>query len=189
MIEDKLKAILEDARQQMDKSLDHLRVELTHIRAGRATPVMLEDIRVDAYGSSMPLNQVASVGAPQPDLLVVQPWDRTMLGAIEKAIQQANLGFNPANDGNIIRIPVPTLTEERRRELAKGARGRGEESKISIRNIRRSSRDELKKAKDSENLSEDMLYESEDRLQKMTDDYVGRIDKMLDKKEAEIMAV
>ena len=189
MIDDTLKLILEDARETMHKSLEHLATELNHIRAGRASSSMVDDVRVDAYGSQMPLNQVASVNTPQSDLIVIQPWDKGMLGPIERAITVANLGLNPTNDGTLIRIAIPPLTEERRRELAKAARSQGEDAKVAIRNVRRASKDEIKKAADAESLSEDMRYESEDRLQKLTDEHVAKVDEMLDKKETDIMAV
>lgn len=189
MIDDSLNRILDDARQHMHKSLEHLANELNHIRAGRASTSMVDDVRVEAYGQQMPLNQVASVSAPQSDLIVIQPWDKGSLPSIERAIMAANLGLNPTNDGQLIRIAIPPLTEERRRELAKAARAQGEEAKIAIRNVRRSSKDDIKKAADAESLSEDMRFESETRLQKLTDEFVGKVDEMLDKKEHDIMAV
>ena len=189
MIDDTLKTILDQTRQDMHKALEHLAHEFDRIRAGRASTSMVDEVRVDAYGQQMPLNQVASVSAPQSDLIVIQPWDKGMLAPIERAITNANLGLNPTNDGTLIRIAIPPLTEERRRELAKLARNEGEEAKISIRNARRSGKDDIKKAADAESLSEDMRYESEDRLQKLTDEYVGKVDEMLDKKEVDIMAV
>lgn len=189
MIHEDLELILEDASEHMDKSIEHLRHELMSIRAGRATPAMLENIRVDYYGSSTPLSQMASISAPQADLLVVQPWDATALGDIEKAIQASNLGLNPSNDGGMIRLPVPPLSEERRRELVKAARSIGEEAKISIRNVRRHAKDDIKKTQESEKLQEDMRYEAEDRLQGMTDDHTKKVDSLLDHKENEIMEV
>ena len=189
MIDDSLNRILDDARQHMHKSLEHLANELNHIRAGRASTSMVDDVRVEAYGQQMPLNQVASVSAPQSDLIVIQPWDKGSLPSIERAIMAANLGLNPTNDGQLIRIAIPPLTEERRRELAKAARAQGEEAKIAVRNVRRASKDEIKKAVDAESLSEDMRYESETLLQKLTDEYVGKVDEMLEKKEHDIMAV
>ena len=189
MIDDRLTLILEEAREHMHKSLEHLAVELSHIRAGRANPAMVEDVRVEAYGSHMPLNQMASVSAPQSDLIVIQPWDRGQLGPIERAIMAANLGLNPTNDGTLIRIAIPPLTEERRQDLAKQARDKGEDAKIAIRNVRRDDKDHIKKAVDEEKLSEDMRFESEERLQKLTDEFVGRVDQMLEKKEHDIMAV
>lgn len=189
MLDENLQLILDETREQMDKTVDHLRTELNTLRAGRAHPAMLDTVRIDAYGSQMPLNQMASVSAPQADLIVVQPWDRSALSAIEKGIIAANLGLNPSNDGNLIRIPVPPPSEERRRELAKSARARGEDAKISIRNIRRASKDEIKSIQQEENLSEDLRYQAEDDLQKLTDEHVNRIDALLDRKESEIMEV
>jgi len=189
MIDVPLQAVLDEARQNMQKSLEHFAHELTHIRAGRATPSMVDEVRVDAYGQQMPLNQVASVSAPQPDLIVIQPWDKGSLGPIERAIQAANLGFNPTNDGQLIRISLPPLTEERRKELAKSARAQGEDAKVAVRNVRRQSKDDIKKTADAESLSEDMRYEAEQQLQKLTDEFTGRVEEILDKKEKEILSV
>lgn len=189
MIDASLSQTLDDARDLMQKSVEHLAHELSHLRAGRATPAMVDEVRVEAYGQHMPLNQVASISAPQSDLIVIQPWDKSTLAPIERAIQAANLGFNPTNDGQLIRISLPPLTEERRRELAKNARAQGEDTKVSIRNIRRSSKDDIKKISDAESLSEDMRYEAEERLQGLTDEYVGKVDEVVARKEKEIMSV
>ena len=189
MLDEMIQLILEDAKERMDKALEHLRSELTGIRAGRATPAMLENIKVDYYGSSTPLNQMASVSAPQADLLVIQPWDASALNDIEKAILAANIGVNPSNDGALIRVPIPPLSEERRKDLAKSARGRGEDGRVAIRNIRRNLKDEIKSVQQTENLPEDMRYEGEEQLQKLTDSYIGKIDDYLDRKEKEIMEV
>jgi len=184
-----LQLILEEAREHMEKSLAHLRSELAALRAGRATPAMLENLRVDYYGTMTPLLQLASITAPQPDLLVVQPWDRSALGAIERAIMHANLGLTPSNDGTIIRIPVPPLSEERRKELVRAARVRAEEARVAIRNIRRHAKEEIKKAKDTENLPEDLCHMAEEELQKLTDAYIEKINHLLERKEADIMEV
>lgn len=189
MVDQRIKALLDEADEQMEKSVEWLRSELNTIRAGRATPAMIENIRVEYYGSQTPLNQLASISAPQADLLIVTPWDKTVLGAVEKGIQAANMGLNPSNDGSMIRIPVPPLSEERRRDLVKAARSRGEEAKIAVRNIRREIKDRIKKVTDEESISEDMRYEGEERLQKVTDEYVETIDHLLDRKEGEIMEV
>jgi len=189
MIHEDLQLILEDADEHMDKSIEHLRHEMMSIRAGRATPTMLENVKVDYYGSITPLNQMASVSAPQPDLLVVQPWDRSALNDIEKAIQASNLGLNPSNDGGMIRLPVPPLSEERRKELVKAARAIGEDTKVSIRNVRRNAKDDIKKTQEAENLQEDMRYEAEEQLQVMTDKHTEKVDALLDHKEKEIMEV
>lgn len=189
MLDEALELILEDAKDHMDKTLDHLRAELKAIRAGRASPTMVENVRVDYYGSQTPINQMASISAPQPDLIIIQPWDRSALGTIERAIIAENLGLNPANDGSLLRIPVPPLSEERRRDLMKSARNKGEEAKVSVRNVRRHAKEEIKRTQESESLSEDMRYRAEDRLQTLTDDYTARIDKVLEHKEGEIMEV
>jgi len=189
MLHDSIELILVDSEEHMAKTIDHLRAELSTIRAGRATPAMLENIRADYYGTQTPLPQMASISAPQADLLMVQPWDRSALGAIEKAIIAANIGLNPSNDGDFIRIPVPPLSEERRHDLAKAVRTRGEEAKVAVRNIRRASRDQIKSTQKDENLPEDMRFEGESRLQTLTDNEIARIDTLLDYKEAEIMEV
>ena len=142
MLDELIELILEDAREHMDKTLDHLKAELNAIRAGRASATMLQNVRVDYYGTNTPLNQMASVSAPQPDLIVVQPWDSSALQAVEKAIITENLGLNPSNDGSIIRVPVPPLSEERRRDLVKSARKHGEEAKVAIRNLQRTMTEE-----------------------------------------------
>ncbi len=189
MVDEMINMALADAQERMDKALEHLRSELGGIRAGRAPPALMENIKVDYYGSHTPLSQMASVSAPQPDLLVVQPWDRGALADIEKAIMSANIGVTPSNDGNLVRVPVPPLSEERRKDLAKSARARGEEAKVSIRNVRRSIKDEIKNLQQSENLPEDMRFEGEERLQKLTDQHITKIDELLDRKEKEIMEV
>jgi ribosome recycling factor len=189
MINEELGLILEDAEDHMKKSLEHLLGELKSIRAGRASPSMLENLRVDYYGTQTPLNQMASVNAPQSDLLVIQPWDKSALGEIEKAIQAANLGLNPSNDGDFIRISVPPLSEERRKDLVKSARTRGEDAKIAIRNVRRNSKDHVKAAVKEHSLSEDMGHECDDTIQKLTDAYIAKVDSLLDHKDKEIMEV
>lgn len=189
MLAEEIELLVEDAREHMNKTLQHLQFELGHIRAGRANPAMVEDVKAEVYGSHMPLNQLATISAPQADLIIVQPWDKTTLNAIEKAIMAANLGLNPSNDGNLIRLPVPPLSEERRIELVKGAKVRSEDARIAIRNIRRSVKDEIKKVQTEEKLSEDMRYEGEEVLQELTDKCMTLIDEMLSKKEEDIMSV
>lgn len=189
MIDASLQILIDDAEDQMQKSLEWLSSELNTLRAGRATPSMVENVRVDYYGSQTPLLQMASVNAPQPDLLIVQPWDRTALAAIEKSIQAANLGLNPSNDGTLIRIPVPPPSEERRKDLVKSARSKGEESKVAIRNIRRKVKDQIAATQQEESLSEDMKYEAEAALQRLTDGHIERVDGLLDRKEVEIMEI
>ncbi len=189
MIDDALKKMLAETDEKMTKAMEHLHTELMGIRAGRATASMVDHIKVDYYGSKTPLNQIASVTAPQADMIVIQPWDANALEAIEKSILSADLGFNPSNDGALIRIPVPPLSEERRRGLVKTARSRGEDAKVAIRNIRRHTRDHIKASEKELHVSEDMRHEAEDKLQKKTDEFIGRVDKLLDHKEAEIMEV
>lgn len=189
MLDDDLQLLLEEASSTMDKALEHLRHEFHTLRAGRASPAMLDGVRVEYYGTITPLGQMASVSAPQPDLLVVQPWDKSALNGIEKAIRAANLGLNPGNDGSLIRIPVPTPTEERRRDIVKAAKGKGEDARIAIRSVRRSTKDEIKSLTDEKRLPEDMRFEAEERLQKLTDAHVAKVDEMLQKKEVEIMEV
>ena len=171
MVDPHIQELLAEAEEHMEKSMDWLRTELNSVRAGRATPSMIDNIRVDYYGSQTPLNQLASISAPQADLLIVQPWDRSALQTVEKAIMSANMGLNPNNDGTFIRIPVPPLSEERRKDLVKTARSKGEEAKIAVRNIRREVKDRIKTVSDEESISEDMRYEGEERLQSITDDY------------------
>ncbi len=189
MIDPALQEHLDDAEMHMDKTLDHLQNDLSTVRAGRASPSMLDGVRVDAYGSSMPLNQVANVAAPQSDLITVQPYDKGTIGAIERGITLAGLGLNPTNNGVQILLSIPPLTEERRRDLMKAARGKGEDAKIAIRNSRRTAKEVLKKTAAAASLSEDTEYEAEGALQALTDRYIARIDAMLDIKEKDIMTV
>lgn len=189
MIVEQLKSILSEAGEAMSASITHLRAELKALRAGRANPGILDGVRVEAYGSTMPLNQLATVSAPQADLIVVKPYDKSQLSEIERGIAAANVGLHPTNDGELIRLAVPPLTEERRQELTKQARTRGEEAKVSIRNARQSAKNEIGKLAKEENISEDMHYEAEERLQNLTDEYTEKVDALLEKKEKAIMTV
>ena len=189
MINEHLKGILKEAEEHMEKTLEWLQGEQHTIRAGRAMPAMIENLRVDYYGAQTPLNQIATIGAPQPDLLTVQPWDRNALEAIEKSIMASNMGFNPSNDGAMIRIPVPPLSEERRRDLVKAAKSRGEEAKIGIRNIRRDAKDKMRKTGEAEHVPEDMQFEGGEQLQKLTDRFTSAVDSLTTRKEEEIMEV
>ena len=137
MLDKAIQDLLDEADATMDKAIDHLQIEFSGIRAGRATTAMVDNIKVDYYGSSTPMNQIASVSAPQPDLIVIQPWDASAITAIEKSIQSSTLGMNPSNDGVLVRVPIPPLSEERRKDLVKTAKARGEDAKVAIRNIRR----------------------------------------------------
>jgi ribosome recycling factor len=189
MPDDPIQDLLNEADERMEEAVSYLRSELKTIRAGRASPAMLENVTVKYYGSQTPLNQVASVSAPQPDLLVVQPFDRNAMEDIERGIMTADLGLNPNNDGEKIRIPVPPLSEERRKELAENARERAEEAKISIRNIRRDAKNELQRIVKEETLSEDVLYGGEEDLQEVTDKHTDQVDTLLEKKKEKIMDV
>jgi ribosome recycling factor len=177
--------ILESAAESMGKAIKHLEKELLNIRAGKAAPAMLGSVMVDYYGSQTPLTQVANINTPDARTISVQPWEKTMIPAIEKGILVANLGLNPMNNGESIIINVPALTEERRRDLSKQAKAEGEEAKVGVRNDRKSAMNELKKA----DVSEDLQKVVEDEIQQLTDKHVAKIDEMIAVKEKEIMTV
>lgn len=181
--------VLTNAEERMEKALSVLRKELTTIRAGRASPSMLDKVVVEYYGSQMPVNQVANISSPDPRQLVIQPWDKGMLAEVEKAIQKSDLGLNPMNDGNIIRLVIPALTEQRRQELVKLVRKTAEESRIAIRNIRRDANDDVKKLEKSSDISEDDARRATDKTQGMTDRLIGEVDKVCSGKEKEIIEV
>lgn len=180
---------IKDASQHMDKTLQALAHEFSTVRTGRASGSILEKVTVDYYGVATPLMQIASVNAPEPQMLVVQPYDKTAMGAIEKAILSSDLGLNPSNDGQLIRIPFPPLTEERRRELSKVCRNYAEEARVACRNIRRDANDKLKKAEREGEITQDDLRRAEAEIQKITDSHISEIDEALKRKEAEIMEV
>lgn len=184
-----LKDVLTDGEDRMQKSIEFFRKDLASVRAGRANPAILDKITVDYYGAATPLNQMGTIAAPEPRLLTIIPWDKSALGAIEKAILKSDLGLNPNNDGNIIRLIIPQLTEERRGQLVKSTRKKGEECKVSVRNIRRDIADKIKVEEKAKACSEDEAKDANDELQKTTDKYVKEIDKILDVKEKEIMEV
>jgi ribosome recycling factor len=181
--------IVQRAEERMKKSLESLKNDLTTIRTGKATPALLDPVRVEAYGSVMPLSQVASITAPQPRLLVVQPWDKKLLSAVVKAIQKADLGLNPAEDGELIRLQIPALNEDRRQDLVKRSKKLGEEARVSIRSIRRDANDELKKAEKDHAVSEDEAERLRTEVQKVTDKHGAQVDEILVKKEKEILEV
>ncbi|MBI3544144.1 MAG: ribosome recycling factor [Deltaproteobacteria bacterium] len=183
------KQVLDSLNEKMSKTLANFKGELTKVRTGRATPALLDGVRVDYYGSEMPLNQVASVSAPEPRQLLIQPWEQSMLQVIEKAILTADLGLNPQNDGKLIRVPLPMLTEERRKDLVKQIKKMGEECKIALRNERRDANEEIKKAEKDKELTQDDAKKSAEQVQKKTDDFVADVDKLLAAKEKEIMSV
>lgn len=174
--------------EQMKKTIEHAREELVKIRAGKANPNMLDGILVDYYGNETPLNQVANVNTPDSQTLAIQPWEKSMIEPIERAIQDANLGLNPQDDGTIVRINIPPLTEERRIALVKQAKSEAESCKVSIRNIRREANDEIKGLVKN-GLAEDSAKDAEDSIQKLTDTYIGQIDQHMDAKEKEILTV
>ncbi len=180
--------VLKEAKRKMDKVLEAMARDLSRIRTGRASVALLEGIKVDCYGTSMPLPQVASLAAPESRLLTVQPWDPTVLGDIEKAILKSDLGLNPVNDGKVIRLPIPALTTERRKELVKTVKKMGEEAKVALRNLRRDANEDLKEMKKEKLLSEDEAHRGQEEVQKLTDDYIKKVDVQAGEKEKEIMS-
>lgn len=185
---EEIKFILDSTKEQMEKAISHLESELTKIRAGKANPGMLEGLFVDYYGTRTPLNQVANINTQDARTIIVQPWEKSMLTPIEKVIQAANLGFNPQNDGIIIRIIVPPLTEERRKDLVKKAKHEGEEAKIGLRSARKEAMEEIK-ALQKKSLPEDEAKDAETKIQQLTDSYAVKCDKHLEQKEKEILTV
>lgn len=180
---------LEEARSRMDDAIEALRREFTTVRTGKATPALLDTVRVDAYGSKMPINQVANVSTPEASLLVIQPYDKGLLGDIERAILTADLGLNPANDGNLIRVPIPPLNEERRKEYVKLLHQMAEEGRISIRHARKVGNDDIKNAVREHETGEDEGHRQLEEIQKLTDEHTRKIDEMLHHKEKEVMAI
>lgn len=180
---------LSNYEERMQKSLTNLEGEYTAIRAGRANPRILDRIQIDYYGTPSPLQSVANISVPEARMIQIQPWDASLIKDIEKAILSSDLGLTPANDGKVIRLVFPELTEERRKELAKDVKKKGENAKVAVRNIRREANDSFKKSNKSGELSEDELKQLEDRIQKLTDKYVAEIDKAVDDKTKEIMTV
>lgn len=181
--------VLDKLKKEMDLTLDGLRKELTKVRTGRASTALIEGILVGYYGARTPLNQLAALSAPEPRLLVVQPYDRGIMAAIEKAIYQADLGLTPVNDGKVIRVPIPELTEERRKEFVRHIRKVAEDYRVSLRNHRRDANEQLKKMQKDKQIPEDEARTTQERVQKLTDEYIEKLDKVLKTKEDEIMAV
>lgn len=181
--------IIKDASNRMDKTLESLRLELAKVRTGKATTALLDGIKVDYYGAMTPINQVGNVSVLDAHTLSITPWDKSMVQAIDKAILEANLGFNPISDGTNLKIPVPPLTEERRKDFVKLIKKFGEESKIAIRNVRRDANEHLKKEEKDKKISEDELKQFEAEVQKLTDNHIKLIDDVLKHKEKEIMEV
>lgn len=180
---------LQQAKTKMKKSIEALHDDFNTIRTGRASTALFDRIKIDYYGQQTPVTQVATVSIPEARLVIIQPWDKSVLGDIEKAIQKSELSLNPNNDGKVIRINIPPLTEERRKEYVKMAKSMAEQSRVAIRNIRRDGNDELKKQEKNGDITEDDLKRGLDEIQKMTDEHIKEIDDILDKKEKEIMEV
>ncbi|MBO4904315.1 MAG: ribosome recycling factor [Lachnospiraceae bacterium] len=180
---------IKEYSDKMDKTIDHLQNEYATVRAGRANPHVLDKLRVDYYGTPTPIQQVGNISVPDPRVIQIQPWEKNILKDIEKAIQASDIGINPTNDGNVIRLVFPELSEERRRDLVKEIKKKGEDAKVAIRNIRRDGNDAFKKLTKTEDLSEDEVKDLEDELQKITDKYTKEIDSMIDSKSKEIMTV
>lgn len=187
-MEEEVQLYLEDAREKMEKAITHLKDELLRVRAGKATPNILDGIVVDYYGVKSPLNQVANINTPDAKTLAVQPWEKTMIEPIEKAIMAANIGLTPFNNGEIIRINIPPLTEERRKILVKQIKNMGENTKVSIRNTRRETNDEFKKLQ-KDGLAEDLEKDAVNEVQEMTNEYSKTVDELIEAKETEIMTV
>jgi ribosome recycling factor len=185
---EEIELIIEEVRDRMQKALEHLEHELARLRAGRSTPALLDGITVDYYGVNSPLSQVSNINTPDPKTILIQPWEKNMLGIIEKAIMAANIGLTPVNNGEVIRINVPPLTEERRHQLVKQVRNEGETAKISIRNSRKWANDELKRLL-KEGLPEDLEKNAVDEVQEMTNDFSAKVEKVMAMKEKDIMTV
>lgn len=185
---DEIKQILDETRNAMDKAIAHLGHEFGKIRAGKASPSMLDGLSVDYYGAMTPVGQAANVSTPDARTIVIQPWDKTLIGAIEKAIMESNLGLNPQNDGEVIRLNVPPLTEERRKQLVKTAKNEAENCKISVRNVRKDANEKVKRLQ-KDGLAEDMAKDAEGSIQQITDQHIAKVDDVAAVKEKEIMTV
>ena len=179
---------LEDAREKMEKAVSHLETELAKVRAGKASTHILDGIHVDYYGTNTPLNQVANINTPDAKTIAIQPWEKNMIDPIEKAIMQANIGITPANNGEIIRLIFPPLTEERRKELGKQVKSMGEEAKVSVRTARRDANEEIKRMQ-KDGLSEDLAKDAEVEIQEITDEFVKKVDQVIETKEKDIMTI
>lgn len=181
--------VLKDVEERMQKSLKGLQKDFSTIRTGRANPAMFEGLKVIVYGTEMPMNQVATISVPEPRLVVIQPWDKNNLAEVEKSILKSDLSVNPANDGNLIRIQIPELTEERRKEYVKLAKGKAEDTKVAIRNVRRDGNDMIKSLEKDKEISEDDSKAVQEKIQKITDKYVDEAQKLTDNKEKEILNI
>jgi len=185
---DDCQLVYDDVQEKMDKSIEHIEKSFQKIRAGKASPDMLGGVMVDFYGAMTPIHQTANVTSPDARQIIVQPWDKSQISNIEKAILAANLGFTPKNEGEVLRITVPAVTEERRRELVKQAKSEAEDAKVAVRNSRRTGNDEAKKL-EKEGIPEDDVKKLQDDIQKLTDEYIQKIDKLFEKKEKDIMTI
>jgi ribosome recycling factor len=181
--------VLNTAEDKMKKTIDVLRKDLASMRAGRANPAMLEKITVEYYGTPTPINQLANVSVPEPRVLIIQPWDKSSIKDIEKAIMKSDLGLTPSNDGNVIRLSIPQLTAERRAEIVKTVKKKAEEARVAVRNIRRELIDDIKELEKAKTASEDESKKGQEKAQKLTDKYIKEIDEVLEKKEKEVMEV
>lgn len=181
--------VVDAVKKEMEQTLAGLRKELTKVRTGRASTALIEGLLVEYYGNKSPLNQLAALSAPEPRLLVIQPYDKSVMNVIEKAILQSDLGLTPVNDGKVIRVPIPQLTEERRKELVRHVKKVGEDYRVSTRNHRRDANERIKKLQKDKQITEDEVRTTQDRIQKLTDEYIDKIDKVLKTKEDELMAV
>ena len=181
--------VYETTERKMHRAVEVLQHDLSTVRTGRASPALLEKVQVDAYGTSMPLNGVALISVPEPRLLVIQPWDKKMLPSIEKAIQKSDLGLTPSSDGSVVRLNIPALNEERRRDLVKLVHKRVEEARVAVRNCRRDAVDDLRKAEREQHIPEDQVKRAQDRLQKLTDDMIKQVDEVGRRKEGEVMEI
>lgn len=184
-----IKDIINNAEDKMNKTISVLRKELASMKAGRANPTILDRVEVEYYGSMVSINQVANVSAPEPRVILIQPWEKSSLKNIEKAILKSDLGLNPSNDGTVIRLIIPELTEETRKNLVKNVKKTGEDAKVAVRSIRRECNDKIKALKKNNEISEDDMKKAEDDIQKKTDNFIKEVDKVLDAKEKEIMSV
>lgn len=178
-----------DLRQRMGGAVDSLHKEFAGLRSGRASPALLEPVQVEAYGGHMALRELAGISVPEPRMLAVTVWDQSLLKAVERAISDANLGLNPSSEGNVVRVRLPELSEERRRDLVKVAHKYAEQGRIAVRNIRRDAIEALRKAEKAKEIAEDQLHKGQDQIQKLTDEYIGKIDTALSQKELEVMQV
>jgi len=182
-------ALLKDTERKMDNAIDALKRDFQKVRTGRANPAILDNVMVEYYGNPTPLNQVGNISVPDPQMILVAPWEKTMLGEIEKAVQKADLGLTPQNDGNVIRLPIPPLTEERRKEMVKQIKKMGDNAKIPIRNVRREGNEKAKKMEKDKEISQDDMKQITDKIQDVTDDRVKKVDVLILEKEKELMEV